>query len=129
MAQVETAQSELSDIDVLFTLNDATIDIRSKDPRRHSVTFADGRRTGFSAHLNRRRKALRDWLRKWGPGLKSLGYSVVVHEDFPQRPMLTIIQDIPDSDEEAAQLENQEIKKFFDPKRMRSKRLGKTPRE
>ena len=118
------ARAKLAEIESTFSLAGAKLNATSIDPRRHMLTFPSGKRVGFSSHLNKRRKALRDWLREWGEPLKELGYSVVVHEDFPKVPIFTIVKNVPD-DDEIAQLENEKSKKIFDPNRQRSKRLGK----
>ena len=104
-----------------------------------------------SIEINRlfdeRRKALRNWLRRWGKKLKDGGYRVIVN----QNPVLTLVTchpsakssvldrheivepvfDIADPlpaetaepDEVSVFLEEEKSKKVFDPKRARSKRL------
>jgi hypothetical protein len=45
---------------------------------------------GMAAHFNRRRKAMREWLRKWGPLLKGEGYQVDVSLTAPFIPAFFI---------------------------------------
>jgi hypothetical protein len=80
--------------------------------------------------LNRRKKALRDWTRKWAKQLKILGYQVAAHREGIVNPVF-IIEKIPpnDDDDAIAQLEKEKLRNYFDPKRQRSKRLGKKPEE
>jgi hypothetical protein len=58
--------------------------------------------------------------------LKVLGFEVRLIETFPNIPTMLIeeIPPEPGDDDAAAQLENEKSKKFFDPKRAKSKALS-----
>jgi hypothetical protein len=124
-AKVDGAQAALDEIQARFPLHGIHIKVSSVDSRRWSIVFPDGRKVGLLAHFNKRRKAMRDWLRKWGPPLKAMGYGVTV-SGTEELPVFMIIQKMPeDVENEAAQLEKEKSEKFADPNSRRSKRLRK----
>lgn len=128
--RVNDAQAELSAIEARCFADAVGLDMLSVDPRRHNVVFSDGHKVGLIAHLNRRRKAMRDWVRKWGKELRALGYEVVqVREETFPSPTFAIREaevQSDDDDDATAQLEKEKSRNFFDPKRARSKRLRMT---
>ena len=123
-SRIGEARADLEAIEKKFSLKGCRINASSIDERRWNITSPDGRKVGFFAHLNKRRKALRDWLRKWGKQLRSMGYQVRMHDAAPSEPKF-VIEEVQPEDGFTAQLENEKSKRFFDPKRARSKRLGK----
>jgi hypothetical protein len=128
--RVAEAQVELDDVERRFIRKAVEVNISSADRRRWYIVFPD-HKVGFMAHWNKRRKALRDWARKWGPELKSLGFRIGSYNsrDFALMPEpVFVIEEIPaepGDDDVPAQPEMGKSIIFIAPKPSRSKHLNK----
>jgi hypothetical protein len=64
---LEQARAEYAAIHNRFQASSANL--VSADPRRHFVLLADGTKVGCSKFARQRKKAINDWISKWGPQL------------------------------------------------------------